>query len=145
MKVLAIISGLFFQLLSLSAWAADKARPAEISTGIDPLSGANLGQLAIGLLFVLLMVIGLAWLLRRVGGVSLGGSQALKVIGGMSMGARERVVLLQVGETQLLVGVSPGRIQTLHVLDKPVVVTDQNEHDKGFADKLAVALKGKLK
>jgi len=145
MKVLAIISGLILQLNSLSVWAVEKSRPAEAAPAIDPLSGANIGQLAIGLLFVLLMVIGLAWLLRRVGGVNFGGSQALKVVGGMSMGARERVVLIQVGETQLLVGISPGRIQTLHVLDKPVVVQDGEQTGEGFADKFAAALKGKMK
>jgi len=145
MRVLAIISGLILQLNSLSVWAVEKSRPAEAAPAIDPLSGANIGQLAVGLLFVLLMVIGLAWLLRRVGGVNFGGSQAIKVIGGMSMGARERVVLIQVGETQLLVGISPGRIQTLHVLDKPVVVQGGEQAGEGFADKFAAALKGKMK
>jgi len=145
MKVLAILTGLVLQFNTLSVWAIEKSRPAEISTGIDPLSGANIGQLAIGLLFVLLMVIGLAWLMRRIGGVNFGGSQALKVIGGMSMGARERVVLIQVGETQLLVGISPGRIQTLHVLDKPVDIQGAEQMGEGFADKFAAALKGKIK
>ena len=46
--------------------------------------------------------------------------ESLKILGGISMGSRERVVLLQVGEEQLLIGVSPGRINTLHVLETPI-------------------------
>ncbi len=54
------------------------------------------------------------------------------------MGSRERIVLLQVGEEQVLIGVSPGRINKLHVLNKPIekVVGNQGAATgKGFSDK----------
>jgi len=56
------------------------------------------------------------------------------------MGTRERVVLLQVGETQLLLGVAPGRVQTLHVLDKPL---DSGKQGAGprFSEQLGRLLK----
>ena len=63
----------------------------------------------------------------------------LKIIGGISMGSRERVVLLQVGSEQLLVGVSPGRINTLHVLETPLDNVDVNS-EKTFATNLAEAV-----
>ena len=92
-----------------------------------------------------ILVFAIAWLLRRVGGVSLTGGGALKVISGMSMGARERVVLLQVGEEQLLLGISPGRVQTLHVLEKPIEVEQPAMGTSMFANKLAEVLKSKKK
>ncbi len=56
------------------------------------------------------------------------------------MGPRERVVLVQVGKQQLLLGVAPGRIQTLHVLDEPV--TDATSPTpSAFVEKLTAALK----
>jgi len=42
------------------------------------------------------------------------------VISGLSIGAKERLVLIEVGKEQVLLGVSPGRVQTLHVLEEPV-------------------------
>ena len=54
------------------------------------------------------------------------------------MGPRERIVLLEVGETQLLIGVAPGRIQTLHVLASPVDVSQpHNAPRSSFARHLA--------
>jgi flagellar protein FliO/FliZ len=74
------------------------------------------------------------------GGFSVTGNGALKILGGLSMGSRERVVLMQVGEEQILIGVSPGRIQTLHVLDKPISVDDKKNAESGFAERLSEAL-----
>jgi flagellar protein FliO/FliZ len=45
---------------------------------------------------------------------------ALNVIGEVRLGPKERAVLLQVGTTQLLVGVAPGQVSALHVLAEPV-------------------------
>ena len=83
-------------------------------------SSGNLVQVTLGLLMVLALIVGIAWLLRRYGRLQSAASGSLKIIGGLSIGSRERVVLLQVGDTQLLVGVAPGRVQTLHVLDEPL-------------------------
>ena len=57
------------------------------------------------------------------------------------MGPRERVVLLQVGDTQLLLGVTPGRIQSLHVLDQPVSYSDIGTEASSFAGRLMAAIK----
>ncbi|WP_254432022.1 flagellar biosynthetic protein FliO [Aquisalimonas sp. 2447] len=85
--------------------------------GVDT---AALVRVVIGLLVVLLLIVALGWVMRRVGRYSSPAAGQLRVIGGVSVGTRERVVLVQVGEQQLLVGVAPGRVQTLHVLDKPL-------------------------
>lgn len=63
-----------------------------------------------------------AWMLRRWGRLATSGSGVLRLIAVRSLGPRERIVLLQVGDEQLLVGVAPGRIQTLHVMRQPVDV-----------------------
>ena len=63
-----------------------------------------------------------AWVLRRTLRGVVGTDGALRVVGALSLGARERVLLLQVGSRQLLLGVSPGRIQTLYVLEDPLEV-----------------------
>jgi flagellar protein FliO/FliZ len=97
----------------------------------------SLWQLTLGMLMVLALIVGLAWVLKRTGRFQMAAGGGLRVLGGLSMGARERVVLLQVGETQLLVGVAPGRVQTLHVLEQPLPVgAGALPNGSAFADQL---------
>lgn len=93
------------------------AGEAERSPGVD---ATALVRVVIGVVVVLLVVVALGWAMRRFGSYGAASSGQLRVLGGVSVGTRERVVLLQVGEQQLLVGVAPGRVQTLHILDKPL-------------------------
>ncbi|NOX91791.1 MAG: flagellar biosynthetic protein FliO [Gammaproteobacteria bacterium] len=100
----------------------------------------NLAQTTLGLLVVLLVIGAAAWAFKRFGNVHVGAQGRMKIIGGISLGTRERAVLLQVGEQQLVIGVSPGRVQTLHVLDKPVLVEDKPENSTNFSSRLQAAI-----
>lgn len=111
-------------------------------------SSGSLLQVTLGLLTVLAVIVGIAWILRRYGRIRSEASGSLKILGGLFIGPRERVVLLQVGDTQLLVGVAPGRVQTLHVLDTPLPSPEMNPsvdaeaYDlKSFAGRLSAAIK----
>ncbi len=127
--------------LPAGAWAADKLVHALPTKPInEPLGAGNLLQLSFGLLVVLAAIVGSAWLLRRYGRLQSGADGALRIIGGLSMGPRERVVLVQVGKQQLLLGVAPGRIQTLHVLDEPVIDVG-SQAPSAFADRLSKMMK----
>jgi len=111
-----------------------------VSAAPDPISMTSLWQLTLGMLLVLALIAGIAWLLKRTGRFQIGAGGGLRILGGLSMGARERVVLLQVGETQLLVGVAPGRVQTLHVLEQPLPAA-ASQSGAGFAEQLGRFLK----
>jgi flagellar protein FliO/FliZ len=89
----------------------------EAASGVDV---STLVRMILGLGVVIAAIIGLAWFLRRLGGVGHNVGGQLRVLGGIAVGQRERVVLIQVGQQQLLVGVAPGRVQTLHVLEEPL-------------------------
>ena len=98
-----------------------------------------MAQLVLGLIIVLLCIVALAWLAKRFNRLQSTPDGSLQVLGGMSMGARERIVLVQVGTKQLLLGVAPGQINTLHVLDEPLeAVSDVHPgmHGKGFCRKI---------
>ncbi len=103
----------------------------------DPMAMTSLWQLTLGMLLVLGLIVAIAWVLKRSGRFQMAAGGGLRILGGLSIGTRERVVLLQVGETQLLVGVAPGRVQTLHVLNKPLEsMRDTASAVPGFADQL---------
>lgn len=112
---------------------AVSANPGVVDSG-------DLLQVSGGLVAVLLLLGLIAWFMRRVVRVQGVAGGALRVIGGLSMGSRERVVLIQVGDRQLLLGVAPGRVQTLHVLDEKVNEQVAGQSAGSFAQSLRVAL-----
>ena len=85
--------------------------PAAVSTG-------SLVQITFSLLMVLACIIAVAWLLKRMNLAQHSNGNLLKVIGSVAIGQRERVVLVEVDDTWLLIGVGPGQIRTLHTLAK---------------------------
>jgi flagellar protein FliO/FliZ len=86
-----------------------------------PVSGvAGLGQVTLALCIVLGAIFLCAWFARRMRNISGGHLGALSVVAEVRLGPKERAVLLQVGATQLLVGVAPGQINALHVLAEPL-------------------------
>ena len=104
-----------FALFCDSLAAADAVQE-KIAGTTTPLGAESLFQTAGGLLFILALILGGAWLFKRYGSLPMGGKGLVKVIGGASVGARERVVLIEVENTRLLLGVAPGQVRTLHRL-----------------------------
>ncbi len=93
---------------------------------VAPSSGTNaagqLTQLVLGLLLVLGLIFLLAWLLRRVQNAAPGSGQVIEILGSRTLGPRDRLLLIQVGKEQILIGHTPGSIEALHVLAEPVEV-----------------------
>lgn len=68
---------------------------------------------------VLALLGALAWLARKLRNAGHLKSGLIEVLSGVSLGAREKVVLLRVGQEQVLVGVSPSGMRALHVIREP--------------------------
>jgi flagellar protein FliO/FliZ len=83
----------------------------------------SLGEVTFALALVLAAVFVAAWLLRRIRSFGKSGGSALDIVADLPLGPKERAVLVRVGKAQLLIGVAPGRVTTLHVLTEPVEVT----------------------
>lgn len=109
---------------------AEEASAPFARGGGEPLSVAGMLQMLTGLLLVLLLIFGAAWLVRRFGRLQGMAGDQLKVIGGLSIGQRERIMIVQAGATHLVIGVSPGGIRTLHVLD-PAEIPPQDAAPDG--------------
>ena len=113
MRAVAISAALLLVPIGASA-QAEKGVEAHLTA--SPIGSGAVMETIAGLLVIVLLIFALGWLLRRFGGLSTAGKGGISVLGGVSLGPRERAVLLQVGKTRLLVGVAPGRVQTLHVI-----------------------------
>ncbi|CAN7581568.1 flagellar biosynthetic protein FliO [Aquipseudomonas alcaligenes] len=122
-----------------SATPAAVAAPAVAAAPVVNAGGgvaAQLGQLTIGLLLVVGVIFVLAWLLRRVQQMGPRGGQVIKLVSSQSLGPRDRLVLVQVGGEQILLGLTPGRITPLHVLKEPVHMPDAEPATPEFAQRL---------
>jgi len=100
-----------------SVYAAEVARPAYVPPP-PAVSSGSIVQIIFSLLLVLAAIALVAWLLKRMNVAQQGSGHLLKVLGGVSIGQRERIVLVEVKDTWLVVGVGPGQIRTLHTLQK---------------------------
>ncbi len=111
-------------LATFCIWPSVAASAAQaVATGPGTMNGAPLRaegllETAAGLLLVLATILALAWAARRFGRFSNAGKGLVNVLGGISLGSRERVVIVQVEDTRLVLGVAPGRIETLYVLER---------------------------
>lgn len=108
----------------------------------SPLSFSGLFQALLGLVIVLAFIAALAWMFRRLPlGQGMAGG-AVRVLGGVALSTRERLVLVEVGETWLLLGVAPGQVNTLHTMQRPANAGGEGgvPTEQGFAAWLKQAM-----
>lgn len=110
---------LTFLALTTVPAVAQEAVPAVSPSSL--FTGDYLLQVIGSFVVVILLLIGVLVLLRRFNGVSSQMSGNMRVISSVGVGQRERVVLVQVGEEQILVGVGPGNVRKIHAFEEPVV------------------------
>ncbi len=107
---------LLLLLIPLAGTAAETAAPV-VTAGTYIQTG-----LALGLIVALL--IGATWLARKLSGGKGFGQGSMTIVGSVSLGPRERIVLLEVGDEWLVIGIVPGQIRTLHRLAKGATLPD---------------------
>ena len=126
-----------FLLLSLGSLArAEEQAPVLMQT--SPMASG--GKVMLFLLLVVGLILGLAWLVNktRVGQFASQG-QHLKTLAMLPLGQREKVAIIQAGDQQLVIGVTPNGINTLATLDQPLPEVEQKPAD--FADILRKAVR----
>ena len=108
------------------------------------ITSTDISVWGIGLVIVLSIFFVCVWALRKLNASTANSTEKMHVVGGIPLGLREKVILLQVGKKQLVLGITPGRIETLHVLEgddclikEPTMTT---ETANGFAQKLLQAI-----
>ena len=105
--------------MSASAALAVTATPVAAPAAHAP-SSPGLAGAFFALLLVLGLILGLAWLLRRLPGAGFRPVEGLRVVASLQLGAKERAVVVEVGGQQLLLGVTAAGISRLHELPQPL-------------------------
>jgi flagellar protein FliO/FliZ len=117
------------------AFAADTAGTA---TGAMPQDGTGLLRATLGLALVLALIFAVGWMMRRLSPARASGG-ALRIVGAQALGTRERIVVVEVGEQWIVVGVAPGNVRGLATLPRGTLPPETPPAVPGFAALLARA------
>lgn len=88
----------------------------------SPLSAGNLTHLTLSLLVIVALIVAVSWALKRLKMTGPKGRGEIAVLDELSLSPRERIVLLRVGESQVLVGIGAGGVVGLTPLATPVAI-----------------------
>ncbi|WP_336749009.1 flagellar biosynthetic protein FliO [Pantoea vagans] len=98
-------------------------------------TGSMLAQVSSVLAVIILLILACAWLARRAGFAPKKVSgQELKLTASVSVGQRERVVIIDTADARLVLGVTAQQITHLHTLPpgEPVAVTPADRAPQDF-------------
>ena len=110
---------ILLSLIANAATAADLTQGgAHIVNPDNPVSISYALQIVVSFVAVIGFILLLAWLMRRTGRFGVENNNILKVISSMSLGMREKILLIEVEGVNIVVGIAPGHIRTLHVYEK---------------------------
>jgi flagellar protein FliO/FliZ len=109
----------------------------DVPRGEGTSMGAASLQMMAGLIVVLALIVGLSWLARRFNLAGVGAASSMKITAALSVGAKEKILVLEVENQRLLVGVTAQQISLLRVLgDAPEAPTGSD-----FANRMQTLLK----
>lgn len=112
------------------------------------MSEADALRMVASLALIVLVILAGAWLMRRTGLLRAGGGQSVRIVGAQSLGARSSIVVVQVEDARLVVGVTPQQITLLHTMppgDPDTAAAPTAAQQTNFAQTLRTALAGNRK
>ena len=126
MKFSSLIIGINCIVYSAHCYSAEQLKT--LST--LPSSPTYLIKLVVGLIAVIGLFSTLAWLVRRfgIGGFTSSATGNLKILESLSVGSRERLVIIQAGDEKLLLGITAGTINKLHSMES--IKTNKTNFDE---------------
>ncbi len=85
------------------------------AAGTAQSAGGGLAEVTLALIVIVALIAGLAWAMKRMRRFTSGAQTRIQVLSDQVMGPKERCVLVRVGDTDILIGVAQGSVNTLHV------------------------------
>lgn len=87
-------------------------------------------QMVLSLGIIIVLILFCAYAVRKVNFARVRSDNAIKIVASLSLGAREKLVLIQIGGQQILFSMTPGAINKIVSFDEPVV----SENDAGLSN-----------
>ena len=105
--------------------------------------GRHLVSVTLALFGIIALIVAISWFVKRFGQGGFTQNQHIKIISAMPLGTRERILLVDAGGQQLLLGITATTINTLHVFNEPVVLAEKDDRASDFSRKLMTILQQK--
>jgi flagellar protein FliO/FliZ len=108
-------------------------------------SASQLANLLGGLVLMVGLIYGLSWFVRRFNQGGFMQNSTIKMLATMPLGTRERLMLVDVGGKQILLGITAQSINSLHVFETPIVTAADasTKSPSDFSQKLMALLQKK--
>lgn len=104
------------------------------------IGGGDVLGMGVSMFIVIAVIVALGWLYSRSRFNGGGSSDVINVVASRALGPKERLLIVEVADQQLLVGMTASGVQTLHVFEKPVCLPEEAAQPAGFAKRLRSAL-----
>jgi flagellar protein FliO/FliZ len=111
-----------------------------MASPVSPLSVGSLTQLTLSLVAIVALIFAMGWILKRFRLAAPRRSEGLAVLDELKLGPRERIALIRVGESQVLIGIGAGGIVPLAPLTVPITLKVPDPVP-AFADRLRDLMK----
>jgi flagellar protein FliO/FliZ len=120
---------LFFRSLSLSSFllgllgVVNNPAMAQARGQTSVSASTGLLQIFLALAAVIGLMLLIAWLFKRIGPINSMNKVPMKVVGGLSIGNRERIMVIEIADQWLIVGVTAQQINTLSSMPKQEITS----------------------
>lgn len=131
------VIGFCFYLWSVCALAL----PSEVIPVPSGIHHAELSRLLLGLGFVVLIIILLSWIIKRLNVVNFSSSKGFESVASMTLGPKERMMLIKIGKKYLLIGIGASAINTLYDFGEELPDGFDTELKPSFAALLKTAVR----
>lgn len=127
------------RLVALAWMPCARAYTPDPAPVFDIGAGPGLVQILMNLILVLGAVVLLAWLFKKLQHVQQPGAASLRVHASLALGPKERLLVVAVGDEQILVGASGAGLHPLHVLKQPLpeAATGEKVPSQSFKQRLS--------
>lgn len=147
-KVLAVLS-VMSSLVAMPVLAASAVKDTEVPELQVPASTGDLLSVAVSLFVVIGAILLCGWLYKRSQGLRGQSGGVFSIVASQALGPKERIIVIEVANKQLVLGMTATQVSTLHVFDEPVVqrrTGRRNERsDSSFADRFKSILWSNVK
>jgi len=108
-----------------------------------PVGTGDILSVGASLILVVAAIVVCGWLYSRSQGLRVRGGGIINIIATQPLGPKERILLIEVADKQLVVGMTSTQVSTLHVFDEPVSrPVSRPDQRSNFGDRLKAILRG---
>jgi flagellar protein FliO/FliZ len=129
---------------SLIAAPSFAAAPGDAVSSLQaPVGAGDILSVGASLVLVVAAIVLCGWLYSRAQGLKIRGDGVISIVATQALGPKERILLIQVADKQLVVGMTSSQVSTLHVFDQPVVPREPDGGQRtNFGDRFRAILRG---